>query len=112
MFHALRFPLCVYKVILFTLLKAASCSCSCCIPAFSQILAQVNDPSKIMMYLNDLFGLFDVGVTLGGCYKLETVGDAYIVAVGLLQQVSLPFCDMMQIILSTLHCRASAVDAG
>jgi class 3 adenylate cyclase len=57
------------------------------IVGYTNMCNTLNNSRKVMMYLNDLFGLFDVGVQLNKCYKLETVGDAYIVASGLLQSV-------------------------
>jgi Adenylate and Guanylate cyclase catalytic domain len=75
---------------------------------------QVNDPAKVMMYLNDLFGLFDVGVGLNGGYKLETVGDAYIVAVGLMQNVRLVVMSRWrsQLIVCQVLVRPSAYGSG
>ena len=56
------------------------------IVGYTAMCNEVDNSTAIMMYLNELFSLFDVGVGMNECYKLETVGDAYIVAAGLLQQ--------------------------
>jgi hypothetical protein len=54
------------------------------IVGYTHMCSRVGDARKVMLYLNDLFSLFDVGVQLNECYKLETIGDAYIAAAGLL----------------------------
>lgn len=41
-------------------------------------------PAAVMSYLNDLFTSFDELVDLHGCYKVETAGDCYIAATGLM----------------------------
>ncbi len=44
------------------------------------------EPAEVMTFLNELFSLFDELVDQYGVYKVETAGDCYIVAGGLMQR--------------------------
>ena len=48
---------------------------------FTAFSAQV-DPFKVMVFLNDLFHVFDGMCDEYNVYKLETVGDCYVATVG------------------------------
>jgi class 3 adenylate cyclase len=42
-----------------------------------------NEPSTVMYFLNDIFSRFDTLLDVYGVYKVETIGDCYVVAGGL-----------------------------
>merc|ERR1712144_99589 len=48
---------------------------------FTSFAAQV-DPFKVMVFLNDLFQVFDGMCDEYNVYKIETIGDCYVAAVG------------------------------
>merc|ERR1711985_95565 len=48
---------------------------------FTSFAAQV-DPFKVMVFLNDLFHVFDGMCDEYNVYKIETIGDCYVAAVG------------------------------
>merc|ERR1719301_162698 len=48
---------------------------------FTSYSAQV-DPFKVMVFLNDLFQVFDGMCDEYNVYKIETIGDCYVAAVG------------------------------
>ena len=48
---------------------------------FTAFAAQV-DPFKVMVFLNDLFQVFDGMCDEYNVYKIETIGDCYVAAVG------------------------------
>eukprot|EP00049_Salpingoeca_infusionum_P002051 m.53394 g.53394 ORF g.53394 m.53394 type:complete len:786 (-) comp11361_c0_seq7:104-2461(-) len=52
------------------------------IPSFDKIVGSVN-PTQVMDFLNDLFSRFDALCTKWGVYKVETIGDSYMVASGI-----------------------------
>ena len=43
-------------------------------------------PAAVMSFLNCLFSRYDTLLDKWGVYKVETVGDCYVVAGGLIQQ--------------------------
>ena len=45
------------------------------------------DPSKVMVFLNELFQVFDNLCDAHSVYKVETVGDCYVAAVGVVTGV-------------------------
>ena len=51
------------------------------IVGFTSFSAQV-DPINVMLYLNELFKTFDGLCDQFKVYKIETVGDCYVAAVG------------------------------
>ena len=52
---------------------------------FTDMCQQV-DARVVMHFLNNLFGRYDQLLDTWGVYKVETVGDCYVVAGGLIQQ--------------------------
>ena len=50
---------------------------------FTTFSSQV-DPFKVMIFLNDLFQVFDSLCDQYNIYKVETVGDSYVAAVGVI----------------------------
>merc|ERR1711977_718763 len=62
---------------------------------FTSFAAQV-DPFKVMVFLNDLFHVFDGMCDEYNVYKLETVGDCYVATVGVVtgELVSMEACGM------------------
>ncbi|KAG2489709.1 hypothetical protein HYH03_011816 [Edaphochlamys debaryana] len=55
------------------------------IASFTNMCGQV-PPHSVMAFLNDLFTVFDQLVEAHGLYKVETIGDCYMVAGGLMEQ--------------------------
>ena len=49
-------------------------------------MSEVVDPAEVMHFLNTLYSLYDQLLDEWGVYKVETVGDCYVVAGGLIQQ--------------------------
>ncbi|GIL51075.1 hypothetical protein Vafri_7166, partial [Volvox africanus] len=55
------------------------------IKGFTPLCVEV-EPCAVMQMLNDLFSRFDARLDEFGVYKVETIGDCYFVAGGLLQE--------------------------
>ena len=58
----------------------------CDIVGFTRFSSQV-DPSTVMSFLNELFTSFDQLCETFSVYKVETVGDCYVAAVGVVTGV-------------------------
>ncbi|EGD80019.1 soluble guanylate cyclase [Salpingoeca rosetta] len=56
------------------------------VPAFPRIVGSVK-PAKVMQFLNDLFSRFDRLCEKYDVYKVETIGDSYMVASGIPEYV-------------------------
>eukprot|EP00043_Microstomoeca_roanoka_P010936 m.103362 g.103362 ORF g.103362 m.103362 type:complete len:841 (-) comp15041_c0_seq1:85-2607(-) len=56
------------------------------VPAFARIVGSVK-PAKVMHFLNDLFSRFDALCEKYDVYKVETIGDSYMVASGIPEYV-------------------------